>query len=73
LSERLRFVLVMAGGHHERHALPAGLSDAPATLCQVVKPGAWGRAGFTCRPDEIDCPACRSLAVAAVLELVRAS
>lgn len=62
----MRFVLVLLPGLHgrERHSLPPEVSDAPATLCELPRPGRWSLWGFTVRLLVIDCMTCRIRAAA---------
>jgi len=38
--------------------LPAEVSDAPATLCDLPRPGRWNLEGFTSQLVRIDCFRC---------------
>jgi hypothetical protein len=55
-------VLLAGLGGPERHVLPAEAIDGPATLCGLPRPGRWYPAGFTSRPDVIECPRCQERA-----------
>ena len=67
---RPRFVQVQLTGLRgpERHVLPAERTDGPSTLCGLPRPGRWFPAGFTSRPEEIECPRCQQEARAHVRE-----